>query len=344
MAQFKRLQTVSFLVMLGAVLVVMFFMLKPFFNILALGLIITILFRPIYRFILKHVKYPTWASLLTLLLMVVMLLAPLWLFGQILYTEANHLYSSVRDGSFVISKSQIVASVPPEVQTIIEKASIGVNSYVSNFATHAFESVTSLLSNVFNFIISFVILLFVIFFLLRDGDKIKEIVMDLSPIASSQEKILMTRIISAVNGVIKGQFLVALCQAAVATLGFYIFGVPEPLLWGLFVVGAALIPFVGTSLVMVPSVLYLLVTGNSSQALGLAIWAVICVSSIDNLVAPKLVGGQLKLHPLLIMLAVIGGIQFFGVLGLLLGPILMAIFVQMIDVYRTDFKDFIHGA
>lgn len=344
MAQFKRLQIVSFLVMLAGVLVVMFFMLKPFFNILALGLIITILFRPVYRYILKHVRYPSWASLATVGIIILIIAAPLWLFGQILYTEATHLYSSVQNGRFVISKDQIIASVPPELQNFIEKASVDINNFISSFTSNAFNSITSLLSNVVGFIIGLFTLLFVVFFLLRDGDKIKEIVMDLSPIASSQEKILMTRIISAVNGVVKGQFLVALCQGVVATVGFFIFGIPEPLLWGLFVVGAALIPFVGTSLVMVPSVIYLFVTGNASSALGLAIWAVLGVSLIDNILGPKLVGGQLKLHPLLIMLAVIGGLQFFGILGLLIGPIFMAIFIQMIEVYRTDFKDYIHGA
>ncbi len=344
MAQFKRLQIVSFLVMFGAVVVVMFFMLKPFFNILALGLIIAILFRPLYLILQKKIKYPSWSSLVTLLIIVLIVLAPLWLFGQILYIEGNHLYNAVQNGEFVINQDQIIASVPPQIQSLISKTSVDVNGFISQFTSNAFSSITGLLSNVFNFFVSLVMLLFVIFFLLRDADKIKKIFMDLSPIATNQEQILLTRITSAVNGVIKGQFLVAVCQAIAATIGFTIFGVPEPFLWGLFVVAAALIPFVGTSLVMIPSVLYLFVTGNTPQAIGLAIWAVIVVSSIDNLVAPKLVGGQLKLHPLLIMLAVLGGVQLFGILGLLLGPIIMAIFVQMIEVYRTDFKDYLHEA
>ncbi len=343
MAQFKRLQTVSFLIMLGAVVVLMFFMLKPFFNILALGLIITILFRPLYLYLLKRIKYPSWASIATLLIIVLVAVAPLWLFGQILYTEANHLYTSVQSGQFVISQDQIIASVPPQIQSLIARTSVDVNGFISQFTTNAFSSITGLLSNVFNFFVSLFMLLFVIFFLMRDGGKIKEIFMDLSPIASNQEEILLTRINSAVNGVVKGQFLVAVCQAVAATIGFSIFGIPEPFLWGLFVIGAALIPFVGTSLIMVPAVVYLFITGNGPQAIGLAIWAAIVVSSIDNLVAPKLVGTQLKLHPLLIMLAVLGGVQFFGILGLLLGPILMSIFVQMIEVYRTDFKDYLHA-
>jgi predicted PurR-regulated permease PerM len=275
---------------------------------------------------------------------VLIALAPLWLFGQILYNEANHLYESVQSGQFVISQDQIIASVPPEVQSIISKTSVDVNGFISQFTSNAFSSITGLLSNVFNFFVSLFILLFVIFYLMRDGDKIKGIFMDLSPIDDNQEQILLTRIISAVNGVVKGQFLVAVCQAIAATIGFSIFGVPQPFLWGLFVVAAALIPFVGTSLVMVPVILYLFVTGHTPQAIGLAIWAGVIVSSIDNLVAPKLVGKQLELHPLLIMLAVLGGVQFFGILGLLLGPILMAIFLQMIDVYRTDFKDYVHGS
>jgi predicted PurR-regulated permease PerM len=340
MATVKRLQTVSFLVILAIILVLILFLLKPFVNILALGSIVAILFYPVYLYILKKIKYPSWASLLTVLIILVIVLGPIYLFGQILFNELNHLYTQLRDGHLVINRSEIIASVPPQLQTFIERFSRDINGLISNFTSNAFASFSSIASNVFSFFLGFFMLFFTVFYLLRDGEKITAVLMDLSPMAAKQEQILMQRIITAVNGIVKGQFLVAVIQGLIATLGLFIFGVPEPFLWGALTVIAALVPNIGTALIMVPAILYLFITGNSPQAIGLAIWSVVVVGLIDNFLGPRLVGSQLKLHPLLVLLAVIGGIQLFGFLGFLIGPILMAIFVQMIDMYRTDFKEY----
>lgn len=343
MPSLKKLQVVSFLVILAILFILIFFILKPFINILALGVIIAILFNPVYKFIKKRLGSPSWSSFLTVILILLIIIGPLWLFGQILFNELSDLYSQVKNGNLVISKEQIVSSVPPQLQDLIEKFSRDINNFITDFSGHAFETVSSLASNVFAFVVSFFMLFFVVFFLLRDGSKLKDVIMDISPIANSQEKILMTRIISSVNGIVKGQFLVALAQGLVATFGLFIFDVPQPFLWGAFTVIAALVPNIGTSLVMIPAVAYLFLTGHTVPAIGLAIWAAVAVGLIDNFLGPKLVGSQLELHPVLVLLAVIGGLQFFGILGFLIGPIIMSIFVQMIDMYRTDFKEYLRG-
>ena len=343
MANLKRLQIVSFLIMLGVVLVIILLLLKPFVNILALALILTILFHPVYNFFLKRLNRPSIASLITLAIMLLIVILPLWMFGHILINELVDIYNRFRSGGFVLDRNQIIQSVPPQLQTFLQNFSEDVNGYIGRFSEGAFASISSLLSNVAAFFIGFFMLLFIVYYLLRDGHKIKEVLMDISPIASSQEQLLFTRITSAVNGVVKGAFLTALIQGVIATIGFFIFGVPEPLLWGMFTVLAALVPTVGTSLSMVPAIIYLVVTGSVPQAIGLTVWAVAAVGMIDNFVGPKLIGNSTRLHPVLVLLAVIGGIQFFGLLGFLIGPILMAIFVAMVDMYRTDFKTYLHG-
>ncbi len=100
-------------------------------------------------------------------------------------------------------------------------------------------------------------------------------------------------------------------------------------------------PSVGTALALTPAVIYLLITGNTGNAIGLAIWGALAVGMIDNFLGPKLVGSRTKLHPLLVLMSVLGGIQLFGFLGFLLGPIVMAIFVALVEIYRTDFKSYV---
>ncbi len=341
---YKRQQIIAFFTLLLLVLVLVLFMLKPFVNILALGVILAVLFYPIYYRILVKIKSSNLAAFLTVLLFLVIILVPLVFFGQILLNELINLYGKFRGGDLVINKAQIIAGLPPQVQSLIENLSRGLNNFLGNFTSNIFQSVSGIISNIAGFLFSLFLVFFSFFFLLRDGEKIKKVFMDISPIAASQENILFERIVAAVNGVVKGSFLTALTQGAMATIGFFIFGIPEPIVWGLFTVLTALVPAIGTSLSLVPAVVYLVITGHVPQAIGLAIWGAVGVGLIDNFVGPKLVGSRTKLHPLLVLLSVIGGLQFFGLLGFLIGPILMAIFVALIDMYRTDFKDYIQSS
>jgi predicted PurR-regulated permease PerM len=338
---YKRLQTISFFIIFLAVLVLVAILFRPFINMLALGLILAILFRPLYVKILNKIKSENAAAGLTVVIVLLIILIPAFFFGQVLFNEIVNLYNKVKDGGLVLDREQIVQSLPVQAQTAIENVSRDLNSILARVTSNAFQGFSSLVSNVASFFLSFFLLFFSLFYLIRDGSRIKQIFIDISPIANSQENALISRIVEAVNGVVKGSFLVALIQGIVATIGFFIFGVPEPIIWGLFTILAALVPTVGTSLSLIPAIAYLVITGHLPQAIGLTIWAVLAVGLIDNFVGPKLVGARVKVHPLLVLLSVLGGVQLFGFLGFLLGPILMAVFMAMIDMYRTDFKEYI---
>lgn len=339
----KQLQSVSFLVALILVFLLVAWIFKPFINILALALILAILFRPVYRLLLSKVKKPSIASLLTLLIMILIIAIPLWLFGQVIVGELNGLYDRYRNGGFVLNRQELISQLPPAAQDIVENFSQDINSYVGQITSNVFSSASRILSNVAGFFIALFMLLFIVYYLLRDGGEIKAVIMDISPMASAQESKLFDKIVLAVNGVVKGAFLMAVVQGVIATVGFLIFGVPEPFLWGAFTVLAALVPTVGTALSLVPAIIYLIITGNVAPAIGLTIWGVVFVGLVDNFLGPKLIGSSTKLHPVLVLLAVIGGIQFFGILGFLIGPIVLAIFVAMVQMYRDDYSRWLHS-
>ncbi len=339
--KFKRIQTISFLVLLAIVFVLVLFIFKPFVNIVALAVILAILFHPVYKWLNGKTNRPAVAAGLTVLIILLLIAIPIWFFGQVIFNEIVSLYERYRNGGFVIDKSQIISTLPDQLQTVVQSVSTDINSYIGRFSSQAFASFSAIVSNIASFVIATFMLFFIVYYLLRDGSKIKEVIKDISPISSENENKLIDRIITAVNGVVKGSFLVALAQGVVATVGFLIFGVPEAFLWGLFTVVAALVPTVGTSLSLIPAVIYLFVTGHTGQAIGLIIWGAAAVGLVDNFLGPKLVGRSAKLHPVLVLLSVIGGIQFFGVLGFLIGPILLAIFVALVDMYRNDFKEYL---
>lgn len=338
---YKKLQIVSFLIFLLAIFILTIQVIRPFLGVLAFGVIISVLFWPIYNKIYARIKSANIASLLTVLLVLLIVLLPLWLFGQVIFNEAFGLYYNYKDGGLSLSANPFFGQLSPTVQDAIGNVVDQVRNAADSFTNNAFQTVSGLLSNVLSFFLAAFLFFFTVFFVLRDGEHLKKVITDISPIAQEQEDILFKKIDIAVNGVIKGAFLTALIQGVAATVGFFAFGVPNPLLWGLFTVIAALVPTVGTSLSLIPAVVYLFLTGHTFAAVGLAIWGALAVGLIDNLIGPKLIGATTKLHPLLVFISVLGGVQLFGFAGFLFGPIIMAIFIALIDMYRTDFKEYL---
>lgn len=341
MTPYKRLQVAAFLFLLLVVLFLVFKTIQPFLNMLVLAVVLSILFQPLHKKIRAHIHSPTSAALLTTGIILLIILIPMWLFGQILFNEVIDLYHNVRSGDLVINKSQILASVPDQLKGMITQFSIDFNSFVERFTSNIFQTFSQVVSNVASFILSFFLVMFTTFYFLRDGEHFKKMFMDVSPIATSQENILFHKIASAVNGVVLGRFVMALIQGGLSTVGYFIFAVPNPFLWGLFTVVASLVPTLGTALVLVPAAVFLLITGHVGFAIGLALWGGLLVGLIDNFLGPKITGGFVEMHPLLVLLSALGGIEFFGTLGFLLGPILMAVFIAMIDMYRKDFQEYI---
>ncbi|HMQ01647.1 MAG TPA: AI-2E family transporter [Candidatus Doudnabacteria bacterium] len=337
----KRIHIISFLVALALVFILVAWILRPFVSILAFSIIIAVLLNPIYKRVLRRFKQPALASITTILATLVVVMVPILLFGQVIYNELASLYERYSNGGLVIDQTQIIASLPEQLQSLIQNFSEELNDFVAQLSREVFSSVTKIASNVASFVVAFFIFIFTVYYLLKDGTRIKQALMDVSPFAPHQAEKLFNKLVAAVNGVVKGSFFVALIQGSVATIGYIIFGVPEPFLWGAFTVMASFVPMIGTGLVIVPAVVYLAITGAAPAALGLAIWGAVAVGLSDNFVVPKLIGGSIKLHPILVLLAVVGGLQFFGVLGFLIGPIIMAIFIAMIEMYREEFKDYL---
>jgi predicted PurR-regulated permease PerM len=335
----RRLQAISFLVILLAVLAVILIVLRPLFEILAFAVILSILFHPAYTKIKARIKSPSWSALLTVLIMLAIIAIPVALFGQIVISELIDAYHKLTTNGNGDIRHVILQHTPAQWQAYVQAGLDNFNATLARLTSDAFSTISSILSNVAAFFVALFIIILSVFYLLRDGEGIIKILMDISPIAQNQENILFAKITLAVNGMIKGQFLVALVQGSIATVGYLIFGVPQPLLWGLATVMTALVPTVGTALSVIPAVLLLLFTGHNAAALGLAIWGALGVGTVDNLIGPRLVGSRIKLHPLLVLISIVGGLQYFGILGFLLGPILMSIFVALVDIYRTDFKD-----
>jgi predicted PurR-regulated permease PerM len=338
----KRLQVAVFLLGFAVITVLVFFLLKGYLTLLAFSFILAILFEPLYKRFVKYYKGKNaLASLTTVVIMFFMVVIPIWLFGQLFFNEIYNTYTDFTQKNGSITQDVVIQKLPLRLQGYALSVSTDISGYITKYTSDIFHGVSSVVTNIAYFIFALFLLLFTVYYLLKDGEKLKTVITTLSPISDSQEKVLFDKVALSIRGVVFGTFLVAVVQGVVATIGFLIFGLPNAFLWGLFTMVAAVVPTVGTSLIIIPAVIYLFLTGNTNAAIGLAIWGAAAVGTIDNFISPKLVGSRAELHPVLVMFGVIGGLQFFGFLGFLMGPILMAVFVAVIEMYRTDFQKYL---
>jgi len=208
-----------------------------------------------------------------------------------------------------------------------------VLSTVTAQANHLAQSFLAGLATV---LLDFGIFVLMLFFLLRDGEEIREAASAISPLTRGQELEIVDHLTRTVKGVLQSMVLVPIAQGIVAVLGFWIFGVPSPLLWGLMVVFAALIPILGSPLAWVPAALYLMYEGETGRAIGLLLYGVVLISGTDNVVKPLILKGAAQIHMLLAFLSILGGVFAFGPKGLIVGPVVLSLVLSAYRIYRYD--------
>jgi predicted PurR-regulated permease PerM len=192
--------------------------------------------------------------------------------------------------------------------------------------------------NAASIVIDFAIMIFLLFYLLRDGKQMVHTIKYLSPLRSDQEDRIVSRMRMVTRSAILGNFLTALAQGVAGGIGFAIVGIPA-FFWGAVLGLASFVPVVGTTLVWGPAVIYLVVIGNWKLAIFLFVWSAVLVGSIDNFLRPFFMRGGAEMSPFYIFLSLLGGIQIFGLAGIIYGPLIIAFAKVMIYIYQVEYKD-----
>ncbi|MES2437213.1 MAG: AI-2E family transporter [Patescibacteria group bacterium] len=331
----NRLQHNFFLLLLAGSGLIMFFIFAPFLTALILAFSFSVVFRPLYNRILKHSNGRSGISALaTVGVVIVAVLIPFVLVGGLLLAEAQGLYSSIAsNGGGVQVVSRGVENIERYIQGFAPNVNLNVAEYVQYGLQWVVSHLGTLFSSFLNITIGLFLMLITLFYLLRDGDALKSHYLSLSPLSNKYDQEILERLSAAINSVIKGSLVIAIVQGTLAALGVWIFGLSNPILWGVCATIASLIPGFGTALVMFPAVVYLFIIGDTGNGIGLLIWQVAVVGLVDNFLTPYLLNRGIKIHPLLVLISVLGGIVFFGPIGFLLGPIVLAFFFALLHIY-----------
>lgn len=324
----------SALLLLVAILT--FFIFKPFLYALILAVVFATALDPIHRRVLALTKNRRGlSSFISTLLFSIIIIVPIAFISTQIFKEATGVYGYIKEAG-AIDLNEKVNSVVLSLQTLVPipaNFSFDINSILEKVLAWLIDHSGSIFKNFAQAALSIFVFIIALFSLFKERINLRARLIALSPLQDTHDEAIFKKLAGAVNSVVRGSLSVALIQGFLTSIGFYIFGIPNPTLWGSAAAIASLIPGVGTSLVLVPGIIYLFVTSSLYWSVGFLIWSVLAVGLIDNLLGPKLVERGLKVHPFLILLSILGGITFFGPIGLVLGPLVLSLFVALIEIY-----------
>ena len=325
-------------------------LLWPFLSILVLSYLLTGIFRPIYSFFNKKMSAPL-ASLLTCTLIIILVFVPLAFFVGALSQEAYSLYQwgkeaklgtiiqELQSGEVLTRIQQYLSGFGLRLQP--ESISNTLSDLAKELGLFLYNQASSWAANIMQFLFQFILMILVIFFLLIDQDKLVEFCLRLSPLPDDQERRLIHKFEEITSAVLIGNGICGLIQGVLGGLAFAIFELGPPVLWGGIMAILAFLPIFGIGLVLIPTSIILFIKGSIATAIFILIFYMVLSFSIEYLLKPKMVGEQVKMHTLLVFLAIIGGLNVFGFLGIIYGPLIVTAFLTLADIYQASYDIYV---
>lgn len=307
----------------------------PIFLSIIAGLILAYIFYPLYKIILRVVREKNISSLIIVLLIIFILFIPLWFLFPMITRQVFEVYSFTQKIDF----SGMIGDILP--QTISTDTIAMINSFISKLVNAVFSRFSESLLNIPSLLLQAIVILFVFFFAMRDGDKLKEFAKGISPFSSTFEESIIKQFKDITNSVLYGFFVVGVIQGITTGIGLFIFGMPQALLLSAVATVAAILPVLGAWAVWIPAAIYLFVQGHTGAAIGLALYGVLIISLVDNALRPYLVSRKTNISSAIVLIGMIGGLIVFGIIGLVLGPLILSYLIILLDAYKnkklTDF-------
>jgi len=324
-------------VLIVILLILAYLVIRPILFSIIFGLIFAYVFHPIFRKINKSLKNDALSATILLLLLAFLILAPIIYFTPRLIEQVFALFEVVRQ----INIAELIVTFFPVVEPGSTAYSLiqNFNSVPAKFIGGFTDNIFSVFVNFPNLIVQGFVFLFTFFFAIKDSKKLGDYFNDVSPFSKATEKRFLREFRGITNSVILGQVLIGIVQGLALGICMWILGVENVLTWTLVTIIVSIIPIIGAWLVWVPLSIYLLLTGDSTSAIILALYSGLFVSNIDNILRPYFLSKTTKLPVVVSLVGTIGGLYFFGILGLVLGPLILAYALIIIDFYKEGRLD-----
>jgi len=328
--------------------------LQPYLNPVFFALILAALSGPLYQWMGKQTRgRQNLAAFLMCVLLTLVIVIPLIILFLVIINQGIQSFVAInawidagnierlQESSFVSNVITMVGPYLPD-NTI---ATLDLKSAAVKTSSGAGKTLVSqgglLIGNISSLIVKFFLMIFVFFFALKDQDKFYEYIWHLSPLSSRHEAILMQKIKDVARSALLGSLVTSLGQGVAGGIAFAICGLPG-FFWGAIMAFASLIPVVGTALIWIPAAVYLLISGSIGLGVFMIIWSVVVVGMIDNIVRPMFMKGGAGMSTVIIFFAILGGLNYFGLAGLIYGPLLVGITMVLLYIYDLEFNDFLN--
>lgn len=310
-------------------IVLLFFVFRPFLAEIFLAIVLVVIAFPLYKKVRGVLPSDSWASFVSTIIILLLIIAPISFIGTLLVKEAVSFTASF--DSTEQSITNVVTKTDNFLATKISTYSPGTISvdstarYIEGAVKWLANNLQGIFSNIFEWLVSIVIMLLALYYLFKDGSKFYEGVLYVSPLDDEVDKKIGHEVASIMRAVITGRIVVGLVQGLAAYLGFLFFGIDQALLLSALVTIIAVMPLIGPLVVIVPVALYQLAIGAFLPGVGLVLWGVFVVGLVDNVIGPLMIHNKTNLHPFVVLIAILGGFQIFGLVGFVAGPVLVGI-------------------
>jgi predicted PurR-regulated permease PerM len=334
----------TFLLLLIVVTVAFAVILWQFFGAILWGVVLAILFAPVYQRLLTSMRQRrTLAALATMAVIVLMVILPLTLIVASLVEEAGGVYKKIESGELNFGDyfRQVFDALPSWAASLLDRVGVTDLSGLQQRLTAGLARAGQFLipkafnvgQNTFNFFVSLFVMLYLLFFLLRDGDRLSRRIKGSIPLRQEHQAALAKKFAAVIRATVKGNIVVALLQGGLGGLIFWFLGIHAPLLWAVVMAILSLLPAVGAALVWLPVAIYLLATGAVSRGIILMAYGALVISLVDNFVRPMLVGKDTRMPDYVVLLSSLGGLALFGINGFVIGPVVAAMFIAVWDIF-----------
>jgi predicted PurR-regulated permease PerM len=341
------LEDKTFLLLIVAVSLAFAWILWPFFRAVFWATILAIMFAPLYRRLSRSMRHKrTLAALATVMIILMIVILPLTLVAALLLQEGFSVYERIQSGELNIGGyfQQVFDALPSWVTDLLDRfdlTNLGVmqerlSAGLMKGSQFLAAQALNIGQNTFDFIVNLFIVLYLLFFLLRDGDGLSKRIRDAIPLRAEQKRDLFNKFITVIRATVKGNIVVAVVQGALGGLIFWFLGVHAPVLWAVMMAFLSLLPAVGAGLVWVPVAIYFLVTGAMWQGIVLLAYGVLVIGLVDNVLRPILVGKDTKMPDYVVLIATLGGMAIFGLNGFVIGPVIAAMFMAAWDIFSAS--------
>lgn len=330
----KKLELVAFSAFFIGLSVLVFFVFQPFLRILVLAVVLSVLLHPLYEKLVKIFRgSKSIIAVLFVFIALIFLIIPILFLGLQIFEQAQSFFSLSHAGQGRYLQT-IQHNIDLPIRQIIPGFTLSISDLIDKVLAFVSGNLDVLLSQTTYIFFETFFVLFTLFFFLRDGEKMLNSFISLSPFEKEQNKEIVSSIYRTINSVVRGTIFVGLIRLVLLTAMFYFLGIPGALLWGTIGGVIAAVPGFGTPLVIIPAVGYLLLYSNIFFATGMGLFGVLLTFFIDNILSAYFFGKGLAVPSLFVLFSILGGVIFFGPLGFIFGPIILSLFVSAIDMYK----------